>query len=345
MEQDKKFMPGVLRIVANSRVARNYYFAENRIEAAEIINLRSVKLKAVGAGNVGCIIFNVVMREINGNLLLHWIRRSEHSPDLFLLVVMISAVVNHRCLTTAWDAGENEFVAEQFFHRLSSSSAFRNSSRAQDSLSSRPPNNVPNRRRSRDYLEEARRKLTEADYGIVYPGKDPGKFRRDKPPVRLFRMPNRLKEKLFGRDFHLDADGGLAGKDILEAAKSYITEYGGRFTHEVKDSITDFVNAHEEVQASFGQVVEQMKISMEKINLLARELRGQGGVAGYLLILELGKSLYNCTRASVIENLLKFVKTYIGGNTAIINFIMKKEMLKSLEAAKKKYSGGLAKSP
>lgn len=105
------------------------------------------------------------------------------------------------------------------------------------------------------------------------------------------------------------------------------------------------MNAHKDVQASFGQVVGQVKISMEKINLLAHEVRGQGGVVGYLLILEFGKSLYNCTSASVTENLLKFVKTYIGGNIAIINFIMKKEMLKSLEAAKKKYSGGPTKSP
>jgi hypothetical protein len=58
------------------------------------------------------------------------------------------------------------------------------------------------------------------------------------------------------------------------------------------------VNAHEEAQASFGQAEEQMKIAMEKINLLAHELRGQGGVFGYPLITEFGKSFHNCTGAS-----------------------------------------------
>ena len=48
----------------------------------------------------------------------------------------------------------------------------------------------------------------------------------------------------------------------------------------VKDSITNLVNAHEEAAASFGQAEEQMKIPMESINLLAHELRGQGGVFG-----------------------------------------------------------------
>lgn len=90
---------------------------------------------------------------------------------------------------------------------------------------------MPNRRRSRDYLEEVRHKFTEADYKIVYPGKAPGKFRKDKPPVRLFRMPNRLNENLYGGDFQFSADGGLAGKDILEATKSYITEMVDGYNH------------------------------------------------------------------------------------------------------------------
>ena len=89
----------------------------------------------------------------------------------------------------------------------------------------------------------------------------------------------------------------------------------------VKDSITDLVNAHEEAQASFGQAEEQMKIAMEKINLLAHELRGQGGVFGYPLITEFGKSFHNCTGAStrVTEKKLPgSVKADIDGITAVI---------------------------
>ena len=147
----------------------------------------------------------------------------------------------------------------------------------------------------------------------------------DKPPVWLFRMPNRLKEKSNGGDFEFSADGGLADTDILEAAKSQIAEMADDYTDWVKDSITDLVNAHEEAQASFGQAEEQMKIAMEKINLLAHELRGQGGVFGYPLITEFGKSLYNCTGASarVTENLLEFVKAHIDGTTAVIKGSMK----------------------
>ena len=54
------------------------------------------------------------MPGIDGNILLRWIYRSEHSPDRFVPVVMINRMVDHRCLTTARDAGVNEFVAKPF---------------------------------------------------------------------------------------------------------------------------------------------------------------------------------------------------------------------------------------
>ena len=153
----------------------------------------------------------------------------------------------------------------------------------------------------------------------------------------MFRTPNRLKEKLQGGDFEFSSDGGLADD----------------YSDWVKETITDLVGAHEEAQNSFGKAEEQMKGAREKINILAHELRGQGGIFGYPLISEFGKSLYNCTgnSARVTENLLEFVKAHIDGITAVINGNVKgdggpvgKELLSSLEAAKKKDSGGPSKA-
>jgi len=76
----------------------------------------------------------------------------------------------------------------------------------------------------------------------------------------------------------------LAEADILVSANNQIAEMADDYTDWVKDSITNLVNAHEEAVASFGLAEEQMKIAMEKINLLAHELRGQGGVFSYPLI-------------------------------------------------------------
>ena len=183
--------------------------------------------------------------------------------------------------------------------------------------------------------------MKESDCEIVYSGKDPGKFRKDKPPVWLFRTPNRLKEKLQGGDFEFSSE-----------FRRRAWQDGDDYSDWVKETITDLVGAHEEAQNSFGKAEEQMKGAMEKINILAHELRGQGGIFGYPLISEFGKSLYNCTgnSARVTENLLEFVKAHIDGITAVINGNVKgdggpvgKELLSSLEAAKKKYSGRTGK--
>ena len=91
-----------------------------------------------------------------------------------------------------------------------------------------------------------------------------------------------------------------------------------------------------------------MKGAIEKINTLAHDLRGQGGVFGYPLISGFGKSLYNCTgnSARVAENLLEFGNAHIDGITAV-NFgnvkgdgvSVGKKFLSGLEAAKKKVLG------
>ncbi|MEC8776841.1 MAG: hypothetical protein VXX79_18575 [Pseudomonadota bacterium] len=59
----------------------------------------------------------------------------------------------------------------------------------------------------------------------------------------------------------------------------------------VKETITNLVGALEEAQNSFDKAEEQMKGAMERINILAHELRCHGGVYGYPLISEFGKSL------------------------------------------------------
>ena len=109
-------------------------------------------------------------------------------------VITISSMVDHRCLTSARDAGVNEFVAKPFspdiiFKRI-------------QKIIERPRQLVytptyfgPERRCTKGFVEKDKRKL-KFDCEIVYSGKDLGKFREDKPPVWLFRTPKRLKDKL-----------------------------------------------------------------------------------------------------------------------------------------------------
>ena len=59
----------------------------------------------------------------------------------------------------------------------------------------------------------------------------------------------------------------------------------------MKETITNLVGALEEAQSSLDKAEEQIKGVMERINMLAHELRGHRGVYGYPLISEFGKSL------------------------------------------------------
>ena len=107
-------MRGVLCIVMEYLGVRKYHFAADGKEAIEILLLRSGTLKQAGSGGIDCVISGVVMPGIDGHLLLRWIRRHETSPDRFVPVIMISGMVDHRSLTSARDAGVNEFVAKPF---------------------------------------------------------------------------------------------------------------------------------------------------------------------------------------------------------------------------------------
>lgn len=349
--EDNKFMRSVLRIVMDSLGVQNYYFAQDGREAIEILKIRSGTLKSIGAGGIDIVISDVVMPGIDGLMLLRWIRRHETSPDRFVPVVMISGMVDKKCLTTARDAGVNEFVAKPF----SPDAVFKRILKVIESPRQfvyTPTYFGPDRRRSKVFVEEDRRKLKESDCEVVYSGKDPGKFRKDKPPVWLFRIPNRLKEKLSGGMTEGTADGGLADSDILETAMAQIAEMADDYTDWVKETITELVKAHEDTVASFGKKDDDLKEALARISTAAHELRGQGGVFGYPLITEFGKSLYNCTTPSarVTENLLEFVKAHIDGITAVIRGNVKgdggevgKELLESLSAAQKKYAGEPAK--
>ena len=115
---------------------------------------------------------------------------------------------------------------------------------------------------NKGFVQKDKRKLKTSDCETVYPGKDPGEFREDKPPVWLFRTPNRLKEKLQGGDYEFSSDGGLVDSDILEAAKTQIAEMADDYSDWLKETITDLVCMHEEAQNSFGKAEEQMKGAM-----------------------------------------------------------------------------------
>ena len=112
--EDNKFMRSVMRICMDSLGVQSYYFAQDGREAIDILKIRSGTLKEAGAGGIDLVLSDVVMPGIDGHMLLRWIRRHESSSDRFVPVIMISGLVDKKCLTTARDVGVNEFIAKPF---------------------------------------------------------------------------------------------------------------------------------------------------------------------------------------------------------------------------------------
>jgi hypothetical protein len=131
--------------------------------------------------------------------------------------------------------------------------------------------------------------------------------------VWYFRLQNRLKEKVGGAG---STEPGELPMDILIEAEQ-----------QLERSVIDFADWARDYLKQLSQLCDQalamgegrVKI-FEEINLLAHELRGQGGTFGYPLISQFGKSLYLSTREGCgKENSdVEIVKAHIDSMRAVL---------------------------
>ena len=130
--------------------------------------------------------------------------------------------------------------------------------------------------------------MTEQDANIVY-STDRVVRPKDPKDVYYYRPPNSLKEKAGG----LGAKGrGTIPQNLLDEADQTLERKAVEF-HDWAIEYLAMLSAYcvSAQQAHLGQRREHF----DKINLLAHELRGQGGIFGYPIITTVGKLLYNIT--------------------------------------------------
>ncbi|MDF1749120.1 MAG: response regulator, partial [Alphaproteobacteria bacterium] len=129
---------------------------------------------------------------------------------------------------------------------------------------------------------------------------------------------------------------------LIEAAEAKIASMEGDYADWVGQTIEQLVQAHHRAV----EEPERSLVHLSTINQVARELRGQGGMFGYPLITQFGKSLYDVTgddnppQAKLLDlidahiNLIKVVtRQKIKGDGGQ----MGQQLLKSLSEAKKKF--------
>ena len=312
--EDNGFIRNTLRDLLQNLGVGTIKFAENGADAIEF--LKSVKTTAniPGGLNIDLIVSDMIMSPINGLLLARWVRQAKESPNRFIPYIMLSGAADNAYVASARDLGATEFVAKPF----SATSMYEKILEVID----HPRNfiachsyNGPDRRRkaTKRQLEDDQRTLTEADATIVYSAGRVVKP-KDETDLWIFKLPNSLKEKAGG--LGKGATPGEIPNDILEKAEAQLqtkkldfTDWALNYLAELSDHCTRALANAERRNANF-----------EKINLLAHELRGQGGTFGYPLITVFGKMLYEVTQdgCRMDDSAVEIVKAHIDAMRVVL---------------------------
>jgi CheY-like chemotaxis protein len=338
--EDSAFMRSLLVNVLRGLGVDRVLVAEDGEQAIHIMRPTGAVDSMVGTTGVDLVLCDYFMPTVDGTMFLRWLRRSDQSPDRFLPVIMVSAAADAEVLFTARDAGMDEFIAKPFAPAALAQRII--------SVAENPRPYIyakgyfgPNRRRKRVEVKTERRVRGKDDIETVYSGKDISALKSSDKEVWEFRIPRSLKQKLAGRGAG-DPDAPLIDPDLLKAAEDKIAEMEGDYSDWVAETIEELSQAHHRALEDPGNAVGQLRI----INRVGHELRGQGGIFGYPLMTQFGKSLYDVTGedARIGASLLDLIDAHID----LIRIVTKqkikgdggaigKQLLGSLVEARKKF--------
>lgn len=161
--------------------------------------------------------------------------------------------------------------------------------------------------------------------------------------VRFYRFRNRLKEKAAG----LGAGGGKSAGFSKEALERAEAEF-----EKMAEDYPDWVGSYTQQLYAENKLLAERPMAQRgnifsRINLLAHELKGQGGTFGYPLVSRFAESLYNFTgsNAATSDNHLAIVKAHIDAINAVIKGRVKgdgagmgEQLSKELDAAIAKHN-------
>lgn len=263
---------------------------------------------------IDIVLADLIMSPINGLLLLRWTRNAQESPNRFLPFVMVSGAADQENVTAARDHGVTEFLAKPF----SAASVYRRLleivDRPRQFVATAAYFGPDRRRRDTGARGQDRRRTREEDVTIVHSGGDLLQTGTSSA-VWYFRLPNALRAKVAGSLVGRGAVGEIP-MALLERAENELQRAAFDFTEMARRYLSDLSNLCEE---ALKQPAGRRK-QFEAINILAHELRGQGGTFGYPLITTFAKMLYSATGDGCREddNGIEIVKAHIDAMRAII---------------------------
>lgn len=336
--EDTGFIRLLMVSVLRALGIENIHMAENGADAIRQIEARAKTLPE-GSPPFDLVLSDLMMPEVDGFMLLRWVRASSQSPDRFMPIAMISGAADSGFVAKARDLGVNEFIAKPFSTQA-----------VWDRLMGiiyKPRRFVlgggffgPDRRRIDRKVAEERRKTKPEDIQIVR--SNTKKLKMDSSDVIVFEFTNRLAAKVGG--LPQGAEMPKIDIEVLKKVEEKIGEMAGDYSHWVTDEIKKL----DETLHKLQEPGANLRVLIARINKGAHEMRGQGGIFGYPLITEFAKSLFLSTNRNyptISENEFELLKAHIDAIKIVINERIEgdggetgRALLNGLQAAIKKYS-------
>jgi CheY-like chemotaxis protein len=249
---------------------------------------------------VDVIVSDLRMSPVDGMVLLRWVRNHDHSPNRFIPFVMISGAADQENVRMARELGATEFIAKPF---------------SVESIYKRLWNMVANHRRfvcSKDYFGPDRRRRTMGLPADVLQERRKPLLNRASivaangqvvqpdhaSNVWIFDTPNSLETKI--------KTGSVTSvpfsKQVLQRAEAALKKEQPDFTKWAFGYLTEI----DKLVTKAEHLPTARTSSIQAINDIAHDLRGQGGTFGYQLVTVLAESLYKATEPGVKMDAITF---------------------------------------
>ncbi len=285
--------------------------AKNGKQAIEILKMTHPNVGA--ARPIDFVVSDLIMAPINGLILLQWLRSFKESPNRFMPFIMVSGAADSHHVQAARDQGMHEFMAKPFSVEAMYKTIQRMLDKQRQFVVTQNYYGPDRRRRKLDPPGGRDLRAEDESHATIVYSKDKVATPEKPSDVWIFKLPNYLKEKMGSNAMRQEF---IVPDDILAQAESALKREAAGFIHWAKQYLDNLSK----------EVVEAKTLSTDRhqhfdeINIIAHELRGQGGTFGYPLITLFAKSLYEATKLPRKEDdaALDIAKVHIDTMRAVI---------------------------
>lgn len=287
-----------------------------------------------GTSPVDLIISDLVMPEVDGLMLLRWLRYSPKSSDKFIPILMLSGAADRHYVEQARDLGASDFIAKPFSAKTIADRLLYAIARPRRFVLAKGYFG-PDRRRVQKPVAMDCRMTDPSEILVVHSTSRATGI--DRYPVVYFEVPNRL--------------GAKVGIAPIGPVPSLPPEVLAKAEEEIQSRAGDYATWIAGEVEEMSRNVERLPtepVLVAQVNRVAHEMRGQGGIFGYPLITHIAKSLYEATRGSfekVSPNERLLFKAHVDAIRAVMHGrisgdggVTGQQLIASLEVAKKKYA-------